>query len=132
MIRFMGASACALTLLLLTSCIGATIGETPDAKFVSPHGSKGAASVTIEKHRDRFVHCGRDSVTIQTGTTQHLELKFTVSEEGSVAKADIVQMSAPDPDLYSCVLHVLKGLEFPKPKSGKPAQVSYPLILKSQ
>jgi hypothetical protein len=49
-----------------------------------------------------------------------------------VQKAHINGMTAPDPDLYSCVLHQMKKIKFPRPADGKTKEITYPLVLKPE
>lgn len=110
-------------------CMGASIGAKPTASLVgSP--SKGPVGKTIQKNSAKFERCARDSVTIQTGTAQNLQLQFEVHPDGSVKKPDILSMSAPDPDLYDCVTQALRNIQFPPPPDGQTKKLQYPMILK--
>ncbi|MBI3555635.1 MAG: energy transducer TonB [Deltaproteobacteria bacterium] len=107
------------------------VGATPEASLADVP-SKGPVGKTIRKNSDKFVACARDSVTVQTGTTQNLTLKFTISGEGQVTKAAVDGMSSPDPDLQGCVVKALKRLRFPVPGDRAPKQLTYPLVLKPE
>lgn len=106
-------------------------GEKPDAS-VGAMPSNGPVGKTMRANSEKFVACGRDSVSVQTGTTQHIKLGFTVAADGKVQNAKILEMSEGDPDLYSCVLRVLRKLGFPKPKDQKPKNITYPLVLRPE
>lgn len=108
-----------------------TIGSTPDASVASAP-TKGPVGQTIEENNSKFVHCARDSVTVQTETIQKLTLDFTIDGQGFVKEADIAQMTAPDPDLRGCILYTLKKIRFPAPKDGKSKKIQYPLTLRPQ
>lgn len=107
------------------------IQARPDA-VVGEMPSKGPVGRTMKANAEKFAACGRDSVTIQTGSPQKLQLNFIVDAEGRVQKPEIVNMSAPDPDLYDCVRRALKRIQFPLPKDGKSQKVTYPLVLKPE
>lgn len=129
--RSTAARALATVLLLAGTglqCSG--IGTSPDATVdVSSHGNVGK---TMARNSVKFEQCGRDSVSVQTGSAQTLELRFTVTPDGQVRNAEVESMSVPDPDLQGCVLTVLKKLKFPPPKDGKPKNISYPLTVKPE
>jgi len=109
----------------------ATVGAVPDAS-VGPMPSDGPVGKTMSANAEKFERCGRDAVTVQTGSVQNIQLRFTVEADGSVQKPQIERMDFPDPDLYSCVLRVLKKLQFPKPKDGKSKVVKYPLVIRPE
>ncbi|MEW6055211.1 MAG: AgmX/PglI C-terminal domain-containing protein [Bdellovibrionota bacterium] len=128
-----------LLIFLLLTLVGASqallgcagIGEVPDASMgESP--TEGPVGRTMQGNAEKFVSCARDSVSIQTGTTQNIQLKFQIDPEGKVIKAQIDQMSAPDPDLYSCVLKRLKKITFPAPVDRKSRAIRYPLVLRPE
>lgn len=107
------------------------IGAAPDAS-VGDTPSKGPVGKTMRTNSEKFIACARDSVTVQTESTQTLELQFTIDARGNVLKAKIDDITTPDPDLSTCVLRVLKNLKFPPPKDGKPKSIHYPLVLKPE
>jgi hypothetical protein len=115
--------------LALARCGG--LGAQPDAS-VGEMPSKGPVGKTMAANKKKFEACGRESVTVQTDTTQELELSFTVDPDGSVRKPKITRMSAPDPDLYECVLKTLKRMHFPPPKDRESKEIFYPLVLKPE
>jgi TonB family protein len=127
--RFRRLLLLSLVSVALVRCGG--VGVQPDAT-VGDMPSKGPVGKTMTANKKKFEACGRESVTVQTDTTQDLELSFTVEPDGSVRKAKIARMSAPDPDLYECVLKTLKRMHFPPPKDGKSKEISYPLVLKPE
>lgn len=124
------AGSLALVFLMMASTGCSGLGAAPEAE-IGNMPSKGPVGKTIRSNSTKFVACGRDSVTIQTGATQELLLRFVVESDGHVQKAHIERMSMPDPDLQSCVLRVLKKLRFPAPRDQKPKEIHYPLVLKS-
>lgn len=125
----------ALILALLcggaSGCVGASVGVKPDAS-VGDMPSAGPVGRTMKAHSAKFAACGRDSVTVQIGTKQHLTLRFTVDPEGNVKKPRIDDMTEGDPDLYSCVLRVLKRMKFPPPPDGQAKPIVYPLVVRPE
>lgn len=116
---------------ILSGCMGSSMGARPGASMASSPSS-GPVGKTFQKNASKFERCARDSVTIQTGTSQNLQLEFTVLPDGSVKKPEIVSMSGPDPDLYDCVVGALKRLTFPPPPDGQAKKLQYPLTLKPE
>lgn len=100
----------------------ASLGEMP---------STGPVGRTMREHSRAFINCGADSVTVQTGTVQNLQIRFSIDKEGKVVKSEIETMSMPDPDLRSCILGKLRKIEFPKPADKKQKDIRYPLIIKA-
>ena len=115
--------------VLASSCGG--IGASPDAT-VTDMPDDGPLGHTMKKHAHDFESCGRDSVSIQTGSTQKLKLRFLVTAEGKASKAKVVGMTDPDPDLQLCLMKVLRKIDFPKPADGQPKPVNYPLTIKPE
>ncbi len=120
-----------LTALVATGLSCGGVGATPEASLADVP-SKGPVGKTIRRNSDKFVACARDSVTIQTGTTQNLNLKFTVGPDGHVTKASVEGISSPDPDLQGCVVKALKRLTFPAPGDKTAKHINYPLVLKPE
>jgi TonB family protein len=118
-----------ILLLHVSGC--ASIGATPEAS-VADMPSQGAIGKTMKANSERFAACGRDSVTVQTGSEQNIKLRFTVTPQGVVENAQIEKMSAPDPDLRSCVLHALRKIRFPAPKDGEAKNIVYPITLRPE
>lgn len=116
--------------MLFFGCGG--IGILPDAKVEKMSSDNEEIGKIIKKHSRKFEACGKDSVSIQTGSTQNLKLKFQIDGDGSIKKALVERMNEPDPDLQVCILRTLKRISFPRPFDGKPQYVSYALTLKSE
>ena len=107
------------------------IGAAPEA-HVADVPSHGPVGKTIKTSAEKFAACGRDSVAVQTGTSETIQLRFTINGQGKVEKAETESMTSPDPDLQTCVLRALKRLQFPVPKDRKSKEINYPLILKPE
>jgi hypothetical protein len=86
----------------------------------------------MKANKKKFESCGRDSITVQTGTAQKIMLRFTVGANGRVTDATVDQMQGPDPDLYDCVVKVVKGITFQKPHDDQPKEITYPLVLRPE
>lgn len=113
----------------LTGC--SAIPAKPDASM-GDAPSNGPVGRTMNTHSEKFVSCARDAVSVQTGSTQHIQLRFVVDPDGSVKRATIDSMTAPDPDLHNCLLHQLRKVKFPPPADGKSKTITYPLVLKPE
>ena len=114
---------------LLPAC--ATMGAQPQASL-GDVPSKGPVGKTITANSEKFAACARDSVTVQTGLVQTLQLRFMLDEKGDVTRSRIDQMSSPDPDLRTCVLLRLRRIKFPSPGDRKPKDIHYPLVLRPE
>ncbi len=108
-----------------------SMGAQPDAQ-ATDMPDQGALGHTMNLHSEDFAYCGRDSVSIQTGSIQKIKLKFQVSPDGKADKIEVQNMSDPDPDLQVCLKRAVKKINFPKPKDGQAKPVLYPITLKSQ
>lgn len=85
----------------------------------------------MQKNSEQFANCARDSITVQTGSTLKLRLKFTVTPEGRAMNPQILNLREPDPDLRLCLIRVIKRIEFPKPADKQPKEINYPITLKA-
>jgi hypothetical protein len=117
-----------ISALFITSCSSVT--GAPDAE-VGKMPSSGPVGKTMRANSEKFAACARDSVTIQTGTVQNVQLRFQIDAQGIVKKAKVDSMTLGDPDLHSCVLRTLYKIRFPKPGDGKQKDILYPLSLRS-
>jgi hypothetical protein len=126
---FRGLAALATLSVVGVGCGSAMIGATPQAS-IGDMPSKGPVGATMKANSGKFVACARDAVSVQVGTTQQIQLRFTVAPDGHVEKANTESMSSPDPDLRVCVLKALTKIQFPSPADKKPKDIRYPLILK--
>ena len=54
---------------------------------------------------------------------------FTVGKNGSVRKAAVARSTVKSRRVTDCVVRVVRGIKFPKPKGG-PAMVRYPVTFK--
>lgn len=63
-----------------------------------------------------------------------LMTSFVITAEGMVDKPEVMKKGTTlkDPALHECVVSVLSGIEFPKPKDGSAQPVEYPFNLKSE
>lgn len=86
----------------------------------------------MRANSEKFLMCARDSVSVQTGSPQKMQLNFTIDAQGRVQKTAISDMSAPDPDLYDCIRKALRKIQFPPPNDGKAKHITYPLVLKPE
>lgn len=94
--------------------------------------SRGPVGRTMKANSEKFLACARDSVSVQTGSPQKVQLDFTIDSEGRVAKMSVSNMSAPDPDLYDCVRRTLRKIQFPPPSDGLSKKITYPLVFKPE
>ncbi|HRK01985.1 MAG TPA: tryptophan--tRNA ligase, partial [Oligoflexia bacterium] len=120
-----------LALISLISGGCASVPATPEAQL-GPMPTTGPVGSTFSKHGEKFVNCGRDAVTIQTGSTQRIDFRFTILPSGVVAKPRIDGMSSPDPDLHGCLLRALAKVQFPKPKDKKPKEIGYTITIRPE
>ncbi|MGE4232830.1 MAG: hypothetical protein AB7F43_05810 [Bacteriovoracia bacterium] len=133
MIRFVVVLAMLLVTLCLTSCGLIAAKPTAYAESGDLVSKSGPVAKTMRKHHAEFADCGRDSISIQTGQEQRLELKFRVGPEGKVLRGIWVEkMVGPDPDLKICLIKVLKKIEFPPPSDGQTKLITYPITLKAE
>ena len=77
----------------------------------------------LEKVRD----CYANELTRDPKLAGTVTARFTISGNGSVAAATA---SGIDPAVSACIAGVIKGIEFPKPKSGGLVNVTYPFTFR--
>ncbi len=124
--------ALAMLSLIATGC--GLFSARPDAEADAGEGfyKDGPVGRTMRQYHEKFADCGRDSISIQTGQEQNLQLKFRVDPAGKVLKGIWVEkMTGADPDLKVCLIKVLKGIQFPAPSDGQTKLITYPLVLKA-
>jgi hypothetical protein len=97
-------------------------------------GKGGVEAVEVQKGirgaSDKTRACFEAGLKKDPALAGTLKLKFTITAKGTVLKVDAVADSTlKDADVQKCVLEVVKGVAFPKPK--KPTEVVYPLELKA-
>lgn len=108
-----------------------SIGASPDAA-ATDMPSEGPIGKLMNRNSEKFANCGRESIAVQTGSSQKLKLKFTVTSEGRAKNIEILGQSGPDPDLQYCLSKLVKSLQYPLPKSGKDTEVIYPITLRPE
>lgn len=120
-----------IVVYFLTQLGCSSMSAQPDAQVVDMP-NQGALGQTMNRNSEEFAKCGRDSVSIQTGSIQKIKLKFNVTPEGKAEKIEVMEMTDPDPDLQICLKRTVKKINFPKPQDGKVKPILYPITLKSQ
>lgn len=119
-----------LIAIVVSACT--TVGGASPGASVDDTPTHGPVGRTMKKFSEKFAACGRDSVTVQTGTTQRLKLHFQVDQNGRVQNPKITSMSGGDPDLYNCVVGTLRRIEFPPPSDHQAKSIIYPLTLRPE
>ncbi len=72
--------------------------------------------------------CAEEKLTRAPGSLDKVVVRFVIEENGKVTTASIEGKPPADEQYGTCLLEVVKTLEFPKPKGGS-VVVSYPFII---
>ncbi|MDH4469257.1 MAG: AgmX/PglI C-terminal domain-containing protein [Bacteriovoracaceae bacterium] len=81
----------------------------------------------LREHIPQFRFCYQKELDNSGGKFQGvIKLSFVIGATGSVSKAGVLQSSGLPPEVKSCVINVLEGIQFPSPKGGGVVEVVQP------
>lgn len=127
-----------LYILIVFSSCSSVSQQTNHAIDVVFKRTNGPVYKTLVQNKSKFERCAKESISVQTGARQQIEVVFTIefadsTAFGRVNFVQITQMKAPDPDLYDCVIAQIKTLQFPPAKAKvKKVQISHSIFMSSQ
>lgn len=100
----------------------------PGKKVITDNISKIEISRVIRNALSRFKFCYEKELNANPNLQGKVAVKFTIAPTGVVAMADAVDSTIGDPRVEECVVSVMKSLQFPRPRGGGVAVVTYPFI----
>jgi hypothetical protein len=83
----------------------------------------------IKRNIEKLEYCYEKQLLAKPGIGGKLVLGFTIDGNGRVVDASIPG-DAFDPEVATCVVDVVKAIEFPKPHGGTTVVVTYPFTFK--
>jgi len=84
----------------------------------------------IHSHRDQIRYCYEMELVRQPKLGGKIKVKFVIGSNGFVTTTGIAESSVHNSTLENCIAARVKSWEFPKPKGGGVAIVSYPFVFK--
>jgi hypothetical protein len=85
----------------------------------------------IHEHRAQLRFCYESELSSHPGMTGRISVKFTISADGSVQRAEVDSSTVNDRSVEGCITSRVAEWLFPKPKGGGIVVVNYPFILKA-
>ena len=76
-------------------------------------------------------YCYEKRLTKNPTLEGKVTLRFTIDAKGKVSATEIVGDTLADPEVGKCVAKTAKTWEFPAPRGGGVAVVSYPFVFKA-
>ena len=81
----------------------------------------------IKRNVQKLQYCYEKELLAKPNLSGTVATQFTITERGVVGSATA---SGVDPTVSSCMVNVIKGIEFPKPKGTGGVTVSYPFTVR--
>jgi TonB family protein len=84
----------------------------------------------IHSHVSQIRFCYEQELSHKPDLAGRVRVRFTVNGAGDVPAASIAEgTNISDPELRACILSRVRGWQFPAPKGGGSAIVTYPFLL---
>jgi hypothetical protein len=77
----------------------------------------------VKRNIRKLAYCYEKALLVKPALKGTVVATFEITPEGIVGASTAKGL---DPDVDTCVASVIKAIEFPKPKSGKKVDVTYP------
>jgi TonB family protein len=84
----------------------------------------------IRQHRAEYQYCYEKQLNSKRDLNGKITVKFTISGNGSVIAATVVESTMGDAEVESCVLGHIRRWVFPEPKGGGLVEATYPFVFK--
>jgi outer membrane biosynthesis protein TonB len=72
----------------------------------------------LAKFLPKFQYCYEKALLSDAGLSGNLMVQWSITTSGTVTDSRIIKSQMNNNDLHKCILKVLKGVPFPKPKGG--------------
>jgi hypothetical protein len=82
----------------------------------------------VKRNIQKIQYCYEKELLAKSNLSGTVQTQFFITPNGNVASST---GSGVDPNVANCVASVIKGIEFPKPKGGGIAVITYPWILRA-
>lgn len=102
----------------------------------SPDVSGGLDRETVRRiilqYRSQIRTCYERALLSSPKLAGRVTYNWTISSAGPVVKASIIKSNVGSPVLESCVMGVIKSMNFPAAKNGQPTIVIYPFVFQAR
>jgi len=86
----------------------------------------------IKEHAAQIRFCYEEELAVNPKLTGKVAVKWTIDADGNASNATIVEgTTLASPKVHQCMMDRIVTWQFPKPKGGGYAVVTYPWILRS-
>jgi hypothetical protein len=110
---------------------GATGADTPGDPIILGALDKATIDAEIKSHLAQIRFCYQRELNKQPGLAGKLTVKFVIAADGTVSSGSTRSTTLNNVTVESCVLAVIRRMEFPPPDGGGIVIVSYPFVFKS-
>lgn len=86
----------------------------------------------IQKHRGEIRTCYERALLSNPKLAGRINYGWNISPKGPVVSAQVEKSEAKSAALESCILEVIRSMNFPASPNGKPTAVHYPFIFQAQ
>lgn len=95
-----------------------------------PTGRLDASAIrdVVRSHRDQLGFCFAWQLHLHPELRGRITMDFTIGEDGSVTRAEVVDDQLGDETVLTCFRGVTRRMQFPAPEGGE-VRVRYPFIL---
>lgn len=95
-----------------------------------PTGRLDASAIrdVVRSHRDQLGFCFAWQLHLHPELRGRITMDFTIGEDGSVTRAEVVDDQLGDETVLTCFRSVTRRMQFPAPEGGE-VRVRYPFIL---
>lgn len=80
----------------------------------------------VKRNTQKLLYCYEKQLLSTPSLAGTVTVTFRIGADGKIAAP--VKAKGVDPTIDACVADVVKAIEFPKPKHGKPVDVTYPFV----
>ena len=94
--------------------------------------SRKAVLKVLQGARSRIRFCYETRLRGRPDLSGRIQVGFTVARNGKVASAKVLSSQVGDQVLEGCLLRVVKGLRFPRPKRGGSVEIRYSWFFRSE
>jgi hypothetical protein len=120
------------------SCSGAAAAQRPNAAPTAPTGGLGgdidpvAVRSVIRAHADEVRRCYEAYLTAHPDAAGQVALKWIIGADGNVRDPILLRekTTLPGNEVPECVAERLKTWQFPQPRNGGIAIITYPWIMR--
>ncbi len=104
----------------------AAAGATRDEPMILGAVDRSAIDGVIGDHMAKISDCSTSALSTDMSLTGRVRVKFVISKNGSVSSAKIRDSTLDDPTAEACITRQISAIQFPEPRGGGIAIVTYP------